>query len=107
MDTFGGTPDVQNRGLANKAISSLDQPLVSRIGFTYTLPKWGPKAVSWVARDWMVNGFAYYASGIPLFPPTTNTTGYPGNLALGSISNLTFQTASIRSVPASLSICRT
>ena len=43
MDTFGGTPDVQNRGLA-KAISSLDQPLVTRVGFTYSLPKWGPKA---------------------------------------------------------------
>src|SRR5579871_3172009 len=40
MDTFGGTPDVQNRGLA-KAISSLDQPFVTRIGTTYTLPKIG------------------------------------------------------------------
>ena len=90
-DTFGGTPDVQNRALA-KGISSLDQPLVMRFGVTYTLPKWGPKAVSWVVRDWMVNAFAYYASGIPLAVPTTNTTGYPSNLALGTINNLTFQT---------------
>jgi hypothetical protein len=90
-DTFQGTPDVQNRALA-KGISSLDQPLVMRVGLTYTLPKWGPKAVSWAVRDWMVNAFAYYASGIPLAAPTTNTTGYASSLALGTINNLTFQT---------------
>jgi hypothetical protein len=90
MDTFGGTPDVQNRALA-KSISSLDQPLVMRVGFTYTLPKWGPKAVSWAVRDWMLNAFGYYASGIPLAAPTTNATGYPSNLALGTIGNVTFQ----------------
>ena len=92
LDTFAGTPDVQNRGLA-KSVSSLDQPLVSRVGFTYTLPKWGPKGVSYAVRDWFFNGFVYYASGLPLSPPTANSTGYPGNLALGTISNLTFQTA--------------
>ncbi len=91
QDTFGGTPDVQNRALA-KGISSLDQPLVMRVGLTYTLPKWGPRAVSWAVRDWMLNAFAYYASGIPLAVPTANATGYPSNLALGTISNLTFQT---------------
>ena len=31
----------------------------------------------WAVRDWMFNGFAYYASGIPLAPPTANATGYP------------------------------
>ena len=91
LDTFNGTPDVQNRGLA-KSISSLDQPFVGRVGFTYALPKWGPKAVSFAVRDWTFNGFAYYASGIPLTPPTANATGYPSNLALGTMSNLTFQT---------------
>jgi hypothetical protein len=90
-DTFGGTPDVANRALA-KSISSLDQPLVTRIGITYTLPKWGPRPVSWAVRDWTVNAFAYYASGIPLAAPTANATGYPSNLALGTIGNLTFQT---------------
>jgi hypothetical protein len=90
LDNFGGTPDVQNPSLA-KSISSLDQPLVTRVGFTYTLPKWGPRFVSPVVRDWFLNGFAYYASGIPLAAPTANTTGYPGNLASALISNITFQ----------------
>jgi hypothetical protein len=89
-DTFGGTPDVQNRALA-KSISSLDQPLVSRINVAYVVPKWGPKVVSWVASGWMVNAFAYYATGLPLAPPTANTTGYPASLASGLISSLTFQ----------------
>jgi hypothetical protein len=40
----------------------------------------------------MINAFVYYASGTPLAPPTANTTGYPSNLALGTINNLTFQT---------------
>jgi hypothetical protein len=91
MDDFGGTPDVQNRGLA-KSISSLDQPLVLRSGIIYILPKWGPKAVSYAVRDWTLNAFLYYASGIPLAPPTANTTGYPANLSSGTISALTFQT---------------
>jgi hypothetical protein len=94
-DTFGGTPDVQNRNLA-KSLSSLDQPLVTRVGFTYTLPNWagrfGVKPVAWAVRGWMFNGFVYYASGIPLAAPTANATGYPANLALGTMSNLTFQT---------------
>jgi hypothetical protein len=90
-DTFGGTPDVENRALA-KSISSLDQPLVTRIGVTYSLPKWGPKGVSYAVRDWTLNVFGYYASGILLAPPTANATGYPSNLALGTISNITFQT---------------
>ena len=92
LDTLNGTPDVQNLALA-KSVSSLDQPLVTRIGFTYTLPKWGPKAVSYVVRDWFLNAFAYYASGIPLAAPTANTTGYPANLASGTINNITFQAA--------------
>jgi hypothetical protein len=39
-----------------------------------------------------LNGFAYYSSGTLLIAPTANATGYPTNLALGTISNLTFQT---------------
>jgi hypothetical protein len=92
-DTFDGTPDVQNRALA-KSISVLDQPFVTRVGVTYTLPKWGPKALSYAFGDWMLNAFAYYASGTLLLAPTSNTTGYPANLAQGTINNITFQTAS-------------
>jgi Carboxypeptidase regulatory-like domain/TonB dependent receptor-like, beta-barrel len=93
MDTFQGTPDVENRGLA-KGLSSLDQPLVTRVGFTYTLPKWGPKGVSYAVRDWMFNGFLYYASGTPLAAPTANGTGYPSGLTQATIANVTFQGAS-------------
>jgi len=97
MDTLGGTPDVQNLALA-KSVSSLDQPLVTRASVTYTLPKWGPGPVSYAVRDWFFNGFVYYASGIPLTPPTANATGYPANLALATINNITFQAAN-RQVP--------
>jgi hypothetical protein len=90
LDNFGGTPDVQNLALA-KSVDSLDQPFVTRVGFTYTLPKWGPKAVSYAVSNWFLNGFFYYASGLPLTAPTANTTGYPSNLASALISNLTFQ----------------
>jgi hypothetical protein len=90
LDTLGGTPDVQNLALA-KSVSSLDQPLVTRASVTYTLPKLGPRVVSYAVRDWFLNGFVYYASGIPLLSPTANTTNYPASLALGTINNLTFQ----------------
>jgi Carboxypeptidase regulatory-like domain len=93
MDTFAGTPDVENRALA-KGLSNLDQPLVTRVGFTYTSPKWGPKGVSYAVRDWMVNGFLYYASGTPLAAPTANTTGYATSLSQATIANVTFQSAS-------------
>jgi hypothetical protein len=92
MDTFQGTPDVQNRGLA-KGLSNLDQPLVTRLGVTYTVPKFGPKAVSYVTRDWMFNGFIYYASGTPLAAPTANTTGYATGLSQATIAAVTFQSA--------------
>ncbi|HEY7335423.1 MAG TPA: TonB-dependent receptor [Bryobacteraceae bacterium] len=91
MDTFGGTPDVENRSLA-KAISSLDQPLVMRIGLSYITPKAGPKALSYLVRDWMFNPFLYYASGTLIAAPAANATGYPSALSTGTIGNLTFQT---------------
>jgi len=93
LDNFGGTPDVQNKSLA-KSVDSLNQPLVTRVGFTYRLPKWGSnKMLSYAVRDWFVNAYVYYASGIPLAAPTANTTGYPSNLASALISNLAFQAA--------------
>ena len=92
LDTLGGTPDVENLALA-KAVSSLDQTLVSRVGFTYTMPALGPHALSYAVRDWFFNGFLYYASGIPLAAPSAagNTTGYPAALASATVNSLTFQ----------------
>jgi hypothetical protein len=72
LDNFGGTPDVQNRGLS-KTLATLDQPFVSGLGFNYTLPKWGKnKALSFVVRDWTLGGFVQYASGTPIAPPAAN-----------------------------------
>ena len=48
--------------------------------------------VSHAVRDWILNGFVYYASGVPLSPPNANAIGYPSKLIPGTISNLTFQT---------------
>jgi len=91
MDTFGGTPDIQNRGLAWKLDAS-NQPLVSKINWSYRLPKWGPnKWVSQIVRDWQVTGFLQYASGLPLAIPAANTVGYPSNLNTATISAVTFQ----------------
>jgi hypothetical protein len=90
-NTFGGTPDVQNRGLA-KSLSQYDQRFITRFAVTYSTPKWGPKYVSAVTRDWQLNAFGYYASGIPLLSPATNTTGYPAALAgQGTLNNIVFQ----------------
>src|SRR5262249_6095733 len=56
MDTFAGTPDVQNRSLA-KTLSSLDQPLVTRVGVSYTTQKWGGnRMLSSIVRDWTLGG---------------------------------------------------
>jgi hypothetical protein len=91
LDTFGGTRDVQNLSLA-KAVAPLDQTFVTRFSFTYTVPKWGPRKISYLLSNWFLNGFGYYASGTPLTAPTANTSGYPAALAAtGTISNLTFQ----------------
>jgi hypothetical protein len=91
MDTFGGTPDIQNRALAWK-LDSTDQPFMNKISYLYTTPKWGPnKFVSQIVRDWQISGFLQYASGIPLAIPAANATGYPSNLTQATIANLTFQ----------------
>jgi len=93
MDNFAGTPDVQNRGLA-KGLSPFDQPLVARVGVSYTTPKWEiNKAVSQAVRDWTLGVYMNYASGVPLAAPVANTTGYPSALpTTATMSNITFQT---------------
>jgi hypothetical protein len=91
MDTFGGTPDIQNRALAWK-LDTLDQPLANKIAWAYSLPSWGPnKFVSQLVRDWQLTGFLQYASGTPLAIPTANTVGYPSSLNTATIGALTFQ----------------
>ena len=91
MNTFPGTPDVQNRALA-KTISQFDQPFVTRFAVVYSTPEWGPnKIVKRVLGDWNLDVFGYYASGIPLVAPPTNTTGYGPGLATATMNNITFQ----------------
>jgi hypothetical protein len=69
-----------------------DQPLVSKISWAYTTPKWGPnKVVSQMVRDWTVTGFLEYASGTLFAIPTANTLGYPSNLNTATMAALTFQ----------------
>ena len=93
LDTFQGTPDVENRALA-KGLSNLDQPLVTRIGFTYTLPKRGTEGrvvcrprldvqrIS-VLREWDAPGRRPRRT-----PPAT-----PAIVSQATIANLTFQGA--------------
>ena len=91
-NTFGGTPDVQNRELA-KTLSSFDQPFVTRFGVTYETPKWGPdRIVKNILGGWQLDAIAYYASGIPLLAPVTNTAGYGPGLFQATMNNITFQT---------------
>jgi hypothetical protein len=71
-----------------------DQPLVSRFSLDYRLPAWGPKIVSQVVRDWTMDAFAAYASGLPLAAPpaTAAGPGYSGALASATMANLTYLT---------------
>jgi hypothetical protein len=88
LDNFGGTPDVQNRGLS-KTLSALDQPFVSGLGVNYTLPQWGKNRVLSIAvRDWTLGGFFQYASGTPILPPLAN--------ANPTLSTLVFQTTNVQ-----------
>ena len=88
LDNFGGTPDVQNRGLS-KTLATLDQPFVSGVGFNYTLPKWGKnKALSFAVRDWTLGGFVQYASGTPIAPPAANLAP--------TLNTLVFQTTNVQ-----------
>ena len=67
----GAINDAFNRPV-NKDISQYDQPLVSIISVDYTTPKWaGPKAASWIARDWTVGALLQYRSGLPIQAPAS------------------------------------
>jgi hypothetical protein len=66
----GAINDAFNRAV-NKDISQYDQPLVSIISVNYTTPKWGPKAASWIVRDWTIGALLQYRSGLPIQSPAS------------------------------------
>jgi hypothetical protein len=92
LDSFCGTSNPDNYALA-KCIGEYNQPFVTRLSLDYKLPAWGPKIVSHIVRDWTLDGFGAWTSGLPLAAPTANTAGYPGSLTNALMSNLTFVSA--------------
>jgi hypothetical protein len=93
LTSFCGTPNPEDYALA-KCLGEYDQPLVSRFSIDYRLPKWGPKIVSYIVRDWTMDAFAAYASGLPLAAPAASAAGpgYSGALASATMANLTYLT---------------
>ncbi len=91
LTSFCGTPDPEDYALA-KCLGEFDQPFVTRFSIDYRLPKWGPKIVSYIVRDWTLDAFAAYASGLPLAAPAATAAGpgYSGSLATATMANLTF-----------------
>jgi len=58
-----------------KSISSFDQPFLFNFAGTYTLPKLPVnKVLSWVLRDWEINTYLQYASGLPIPAPAATTS---------------------------------
>ena len=89
LTSFCGTPNPENYALA-KCIGEYDQPFVTKLSLDYRLPAWGSKIVSQIVRDWTIDAFGAWASGLPLAAPAANTAGYPTSLASASLANLTF-----------------
>jgi hypothetical protein len=76
-----GNPDLA------KSLSALDQPFLFNFAGTYTLPKLpGNKIVSWVLRDWAVDAYLQYASGLPI-PAPPATTSIANQLYQPSVAN--------------------
>jgi hypothetical protein len=83
------TNNVFNRDV-NKYLSGYDQPLLSVIAGSYTLPKLtGNKALSLAVRDWQIGAVLRYGSGLPIQVP----------LATTSLSTYTFQNTFVNRVP--------
>jgi hypothetical protein len=93
ITSFCGTPNPENYALA-KCIGEYNQPFMTRFTIDYRLPKWGPKVVSQIVRDWTLDAFAAYTSGLPLAAPVATAAGpgYSGTLATATMANLTFLT---------------
>jgi hypothetical protein len=74
--------DILNRQ-QNKYLSGYDQPLVTVISGSYTLPKLNiNKAASWFVRDWQLGALLRYSSGLPIMAPLA-TNGLSQLLFLG------------------------
>lgn len=72
------TNNVYNRPV-NKYLSGFDQPFLSVIAGSYTVPKLAlNKALSWGIRDWQIGTVLRYGSGLPIQVPgaTTNMATY-------------------------------
>jgi outer membrane receptor protein involved in Fe transport len=93
LTSFCGTSDPEDYALA-KCIGEYDQPFMTRFTIDYRLPKWGPKVVSQIVRDWTMDAFAAYTSGLPLAAPVATAAGpgYSGALASATMANLTYLT---------------
>jgi hypothetical protein len=93
LTSFCGTPDPEDYALA-KCIGEYNQPFMTRFTVQYRLPKWGPKGVSYLVRDWTLDAFAAYTSGLPLAAPVATAAGpgYSGSLANATMANLTYLT---------------
>jgi hypothetical protein len=82
--------DVFNIGM-NKQISGFSQPQTLTISFGYTTPKIsaanaGMKALSWVAREWTINGVLSYRSG-QILPTPISANNLLANLQRGPANN--------------------
>jgi hypothetical protein len=69
----GPVNDVYNRD-QNKYLSAYDQPQILNLALNYTAPRLnlngtGGKVLSWVVRDWTINTYLQYASGLPILAP--------------------------------------
>ncbi len=103
LDNISGAAlptDVQNYGLA-KTLSANSRPLVSGIGFNYTVPGWSSnKFLRYTVSDWTIGGFLQYATGLPIGPPLANASValVPGG-STATLSSLVFQSTVQNRVP--------
>lgn len=82
--------NVLNSLTTTKSISEFDQPFILQISAQYTTPGLpGPKALSWLLKDWSVGTLLVYGSGLPI----------PTPLATTSLANQVFQSTLMNRVP--------
>jgi hypothetical protein len=83
------TNNVYNRPV-NKYLSGFDQPFLSVIAGSYTLPKLATnRALSWAIRDWQIGSVLRYGTGLPIQIPLSTT----------NMATYTFQNTFVNRVP--------